>query len=120
MLAVTYLDLALLATRKLVVTLPDTPRDVLPELPTLEFGHLLDRADGHLLFRRPHVCEGLAGVGVLGRLVPQTIVLLYRVCGARRGQNSLEEVGLGADGETKVAPAFFGLIVDLFGANKHD
>lgn len=116
----TYLDLALLATRKLVVTLPDAPRDVLPELPALEVRHLLDRADGHLLFRRPHICEGLAGVGILGCLVPQTVVLLHRVRGARRGQDSLEEVGLGADGETKVAPAFLGLVVDLIRTNEYE
>lgn len=81
----TYLDLALLATCKFVVALPDTPRDVLPQLPALEVRHLLHRADSHLLFRRPHVSEGLAGVGVLGRLMPQAVVLLHRVRGARRG-----------------------------------
>lgn len=116
----TYLNLALLATRKLVIALPDAARDVLPQFPALEVRHLLDGADGHFLLRRPYVGEGLAGIGVLGRLVPQAVVLLHRVRGARRGEDSLEEVGFGTDGEPEVAPALLGLVVDLFKAYEHD
>ena len=53
----TYLDLALLPARRLVVAGPDAFRNLLPQLPALPVALLLHRAHRRLLLRRRHVRE---------------------------------------------------------------
>ena len=92
----TYLDLALLSTRRLKVAFSDTLRHPPPKLPTLPFVHLVDRRNVDLLFGTLHVRERLAGAKILASEVPQPLKRALRVVRPRRRQHAFELVRLAA------------------------